>query len=176
MRDWKRTPPETARPAAALRAAAQARRAALAAALASLALAACTGTYGYSPAPDALTRAPRANADLSRVVHVRQIMFWEKDPALREPAGYLETREVWTKGALDPVTQYFVFDLNQRSPFGFISDVGVTHVWKGGGEYGPGRWESIGAFTLEGAAKALFKRPLKTNCAFDPLEYAPPTE
>ena len=131
---------------------------------------------GYHPEMYTHLHPDRPSETVSRVVECREIVFWEKDPLLKERTGYIETREVTIAGSLETVTQYLVYDLNQKAPFGMINDYGKTCVWKQGGAAGNGRWEPIGNYDLSEAAKALFKRPVKTNVAFEPMEYAPRDE
>jgi hypothetical protein len=128
---------------------------------------------GYHPDMYTHLHADRPEKSDSRVVTCREIVFWEKDPQLKERAGYIETREVTIAGTLETVTQYLVYDLNQRAPFGMINDYGRTSVWRQGGVSGNGRWVPIGNYNLSEAAKALFKRSVKTNVAFEPMPYMP---
>lgn len=147
-------------------------RAAAAAAL--LSLASCTGP-SYVDArlyPPQYLPTPPAE-DRSRTLEWRQIQFWAKDPFQKETVGYLETREVTLAGVLDPTVQYHVYARNQKSPFAYINDVGVTHIWRHGGVRGESYWQRIGEYSLEDAMKVLFKRGTKTNVGFEPMEWTP---
>lgn len=128
---------------------------------------------GYHPDMYTHLHPDRPSETTSRIVTCREIVFWEKDPQMKERVGYMETREVTIAGSLKTVTQYLVYDLNQRAPFGLINDYGRTSVWRQGGVAGNGRWEPIGNYDLNEAAKALFKRSVKTNVAFEPMPYMP---
>jgi|GEM_PF-6568188 len=139
------------------------------------ALAGCV-SGGYHPEMYAHLHPNRPSETTSRLVTCREIVFWEKDPLLKERAGYIETREVTVAGSLETVTQYLVYGLNQKTPFGLINDYGRTCVWRQGGAAGNGRWEPIGHYDLNEAAKVLFKRSVKTNVAFEPMEYTPRDE
>jgi hypothetical protein len=144
------------------------------AAVAVLALAGCNvAPSTYHPEMYSEWNPSRPAQSTSRVVRCEEITFWEKDPKKKESAGYLETREVTPAGSLDTVTQYLVYDLNQKAPFGLVSNFGTTSIWRGGGAIGNGRWERIGDFELKDAVKVLFKRSALVNVGFEPLPYTP---
>jgi hypothetical protein len=155
-------------------------------AFALLALAGCTGGAPESYRPDMYSEhhPARPAETTSRLVRCQEIVFWEKVPkvkkedeaVLKERVGYLETRDVTPKGSLNTVTQYLVYDLNKRAPFGLISSIGETYVWSQGGAVGNGRWQRIGEYSVEDAVKALFKRSYKANVLFDELPYVPADE
>lgn len=142
--------------------------------LAVLCAAGCTdGPDRWHPEIYSEHHPARPAQSVSRNVGWQQIVFWAKDPANKEVVGYLETREVSVRDSLNANRQYFVYDRNSVIPFGFVNEVGITHVWRQGGAVGNGRWEQVGVYPLTDAMKALFKRPFRDHAGFEPMEYMP---
>lgn len=146
-----------------------------AACLALLALAACEGPSTYDSRKHFDRKyfpTPPTRSGL-RTVEWREIFFWTTDPSHKESVGFVETGEVTVEGEFDTKTIHLVYDRNQRAPFGYVNDIGVTRVWRHGGVRGESYWDRIGEYRLEDGIKALFKRGMKTNVGLERLEWTP---